>query len=178
VLGHVVPSSLWGTGAIPRCHGALVLVFVIVSALLLVGGHPRHHSTHNPPHEQWLMRLGAGGVSFLHRHRRSSLLCRRPPPLIVVCRHELVSNNKIKRERKEIYIRPKKHQRFLGPPHSVILTSSLRVGGVVVTLPPSLLLPVPTPRAVARSGGWGCCGGGRHCGLLLPVVRRSPSCPC
>jgi hypothetical protein len=23
------------------------------------------HSTHGPPHEQWLMRLGAGGVSFV-----------------------------------------------------------------------------------------------------------------
>jgi hypothetical protein len=25
------------------------------------------YSTHNPPHEQWLVRLGVGGVSHLHR---------------------------------------------------------------------------------------------------------------
>jgi hypothetical protein len=26
-----------------------------------------HHSTHDPPHKQWLMGLGVGGVSFIVR---------------------------------------------------------------------------------------------------------------
>jgi hypothetical protein len=54
---------------------------------------------------------------------------------------------------------------------------------------PSQLLPVSTLRAVARSGGWGCCcgggrcGGGRRCAAggsrprspVLPGCRRCPS---
>jgi hypothetical protein len=52
--------------------------------------------------------------------------------------------------------------------------------------PPSYLalpLPVSTLRAVARSGGWGCCGGWRRCGgcgrlVLVPLVLLASSSPC
>jgi hypothetical protein len=42
---------------------------------------PPSYSTHNPPHEQWLVRLGVGGVSTLRRLSvplRPSSPCRQP----------------------------------------------------------------------------------------------------
>jgi hypothetical protein len=36
----------------------------------------------------------------------------------------------------------------------------------------SSLLPISTPRAVARGGGWGCCGGGPRRPLAVVVVGR------
>jgi hypothetical protein len=47
---------------------------------------------------------------------------------------------------------------------------TLRVCVIIVPSLPSLL-PVSTPRAVARSGGWGCyCGGG---GRVVPLLCYS-----
>jgi len=56
---------------IHKGHGSVVLglslslshplpLLIVVTAACHHGGH----STCDPPHEQWLMRLGAGGVSF------------------------------------------------------------------------------------------------------------------
>jgi hypothetical protein len=55
---------------------------VVVGAVVVgCGGlHRRHHPTHTPPHEQWLMRLGAGGVSFIPPCRLFTL-----PPSFAVC---------------------------------------------------------------------------------------------
>jgi hypothetical protein len=36
----------------------------------------------------------------------------------------------------------------------------------------SSLLPISTPQAAARGGGWGCCGGGPHRPLAVVVVGR------
>jgi hypothetical protein len=48
----------------PDCHVALALA---VCPHVGVAPHHRHCSTHNPPHEQLLVRLGAGGVSCRRR---------------------------------------------------------------------------------------------------------------
>ena len=74
VIGVAVPSldSLWHSCALPPCE-----------QMACRGGgagcrrcHAApHHPTHDPSHEQLLVRLGAGDVSFLHCHCRYS-----PPP--------------------------------------------------------------------------------------------------
>ena len=45
------------------CGDVAALVHRLVSP-------PHHGSTHHPPHEQLLVRLGVGGVSLGPRHRR------------------------------------------------------------------------------------------------------------
>ena len=49
------------------------------------------------------------------------------------------------------------------------------VVAVVVVPLPSSLLPVSTPRAVARGRGWGCCDGGGWSSSSLPLPRPSSS---
>jgi hypothetical protein len=51
-----------------RHHPVLLLLLLpcIVVAVVTLHCHS-HHSTHYPPHEQLLVRLGVGGVSFLVR---------------------------------------------------------------------------------------------------------------
>jgi hypothetical protein len=51
------------------------------------------------------------------------------------------------------------------------------VGGAVVVAVVVFFVRHPVDIVVARSGNWGCCGGGRRRGLL-PVVRCSPTRPC
>jgi hypothetical protein len=85
---------------------------------------PPRYSTHNPPHEQLLVRLGVGGVSFA-----------------TLCLSSLPSSGPFPRV----------------PPRGPLPLPSFL----------SPVLPVSTPRAVARGSGWRCHYGG---GLVVVVV--------
>src|SRR6202041_2757809 len=113
----------------PRRPTPLVVILVIVL------GHPHCHSTHDPPHEQLLARLGVGGVSSIRGSPGVFVVCCRSPspPLLVGAA--------------ACHRRP-----TCDPPHEQLLVR-LGAGGVVsCSLPvPSLLLS--TLGAEARNSG-------------------------
>jgi hypothetical protein len=84
----ILPSSL--LSSCPHCCRPAALIITIIVVVL---GHCHCHSTHNPPHEQLLVRLGTGGVSSIGCCLPGVIVvchCSPSPPLLVAaaaCHH-------------------------------------------------------------------------------------------